>query len=235
MDWFISDTHFGHGNIMKYCHRPFLKTFEEKMLNEHQDFRVCRESVDLMDQTILDNINSVVKPDDNLWHLGDFCFADYNTARRYRERIDCKNVFLIRGNHDKDFVRGLFTEVHEQLAITVGYQRLFLNHYPMLSWNHSHKGVWMLHGHVHGVIRRNPAIKALYDQMYICDVGVDGPDRDLHEGVYDHTFKPWSVAEISRYMTAKQITKDAPRICSRMGKEAASAMSRYQRLAEEGE
>jgi len=47
MDWFISDTHFGHANIIKYCSRPFRTAGE-------------------MDKVILDNINAVVKPDDTL-------------------------------------------------------------------------------------------------------------------------------------------------------------------------
>ena len=57
-----SDTHFNNDNIIKYCDRPFL---------DHKD----------MNEALIANWNSVVKPDDTVYHLGDFIMgmAD-NTA-----------------------------------------------------------------------------------------------------------------------------------------------------------
>ncbi len=51
--WFVSDTHFGHGNVLKYCNRPFSSTLEH-------------------DQQLIANWNSVVKENDTVYHLGDF-------------------------------------------------------------------------------------------------------------------------------------------------------------------
>lgn len=207
MDWnrvfFTADTHFNHGNILKYCKRPFLNDGELSMLADGVDFRVSRESVDLNDTTIIDNINAVVKRDDTLWHLGDFAFADYNTARKYRDRINCQNMYLIWGNHDKHDIRGLFTNCYDQYELRVDMQRLWLNHYPMLSWDGSYKGAWMLHGHVHGNIRKNPLVRAAYDQMLICDVGVDGPCLISQEAVYNHKFIPWSMPQLTKFMAPK--------------------------------
>jgi calcineurin-like phosphoesterase family protein len=58
-----------------------------------------------MDTTIIDNINSVVKEDYNLWCLGDWMFGrglslDLRLLST-RSRINCKNIRLVYGNHDK--------------------------------------------------------------------------------------------------------------------------------------
>lgn len=101
--FFIADMYFGHGNILRYCQRPFLNATERKLLAEGRDFRVSRASINYMDTTIIDTINGGVGRDDVLWQVGDFTFADYQAARKYRDRIICQNIYLIWGNHDKDF------------------------------------------------------------------------------------------------------------------------------------
>ena len=210
-EFFISDTHFNHGNILKYCHRPFLNEHEQSLLESGKDpyFKVSRESIDFHDTTLINNINDVVERNDILWHLGDFAFADYKTIRQYRDRINCQNIYLIWGNHDKHEIRDLFTECHDQHLLLVGKQKIFLNHFPMLSWERSHKGSWMLHGHVHGSIRKNPLIQPFYDSMPICDVGVDGPCIVKN---YNHTFKPWSMHELTKFMATKEKNNDQSHI-----------------------
>lgn len=212
--YFVSDTHFGHGNIIKYCSRPFMTESEQQLLADKQAFRVSRESVERMDSIIIDNINSVVKPEDTLWHLGDFAFSDYKAARRYRDRIHCRKMNLVWGNHDRAFLRDLFDDCYAQGGggngsdvpepLVVDGQYIWLNHYPCMSWDGSNKGCWMLHGHVHGNIRKNPVWRAVYDLMLICDVGVDGPCVMAKEKIYNHTFTPWSMAELRNFMKFKQ-------------------------------
>jgi len=56
-NWFTSDFHLGHRNIIRYCGRPFA-------------------SVEQMDAAILANLNKLVGADDVLYFLGDFCLGD---------------------------------------------------------------------------------------------------------------------------------------------------------------
>lgn len=208
-DWdnvyFISDTHWDHGNILKYCNRPFLSDEEKDLLARGiTDFKVSRESVIRHNNAIIDNINAVVKRDDILWHLGDVIFGrDYKIARAIRDRINCQTIFLTRGNHDKPYIENLFAGCYDQVAIRAGNQGLFLNHYPVVSHPNLRKGDWMCHGHVHGGIRRNPLMRAVIDQLLICDVGVDGPCLVSTDEVYNHKFRPWSMSELQCFMDFK--------------------------------
>lgn len=218
--FFTADTHFGHGNILKYCNRPFLNEHEKRLLAESAGsdrpaFRVSRESIDLNDTTIIDNINSVVGKDDVLWHLGDFCFADYNAARKYRDRIVCQNVYLIWGNHDKPFIRDLFTECYNELLQQYGDKKVLMHHYPdglveRARFTPTYEGVHLndkdtlyLHGHVHGGIRRTLSFFPTYDNIPIADVGVDGLDKTKSGGVWDHKFTPWSLDELCDFASQK--------------------------------
>jgi len=59
--WFSADDHFGHGNIIKYCNRPF------------------KDSND-MNSSLIRNWNQRVKPEDTVFHVGDFCFQETTKA-----------------------------------------------------------------------------------------------------------------------------------------------------------
>lgn len=81
--WIISDTHFNHENIIKYCNRPF-KNAEE------------------MNWAMVDKWNSVVKTQDKVYHLGDV-YMGGGFSREYTENLLSKlngHKRLILGNHD---------------------------------------------------------------------------------------------------------------------------------------
>jgi calcineurin-like phosphoesterase family protein len=130
-----------------------------------------------MDQVMFNNINEVVGHDDILYILGDFCFKGKKPLD-YRLRINCKNIHLILGNHDKrtDFypdeqtvdMQG-FSSVQEVKEITYCNQRIYLSHYPHRSWPASHKGSWMLYGHVHSKLDHEDRIS----NRLTLDVGAD--------------------------------------------------------------
>ena len=87
MMWFTADLHLGDTNILHDMDRPF-------------------DSVEEMNRKVIDAINECVATDDRLYILGDFTYRlPLAEAVRLRERIECQNVTLIRGNHDGDWVR----------------------------------------------------------------------------------------------------------------------------------
>jgi calcineurin-like phosphoesterase family protein len=143
-----------------------------------------------MDEAIIRNINRVVKHDDELWHLGDFAMGTEKDISRYRHRINCQNIFVVTGNHDKQFrkpkVRGLFSGVYTNfLERKFGSQRITLCHYAMRVWNKSHHGAWHLYGHSHGSIPDDVHARSF-------DVGVD---------LWEYT--PLSLDEVGLIMDCK--------------------------------
>lgn len=158
--WFQSDQHFYHSNVIKYSNRPF-------------------ENVEEMNNTIINNINEVVMPDDDLWLLGDFIFGTAGKAKDILRRINCKNLYYVFGNHDKEMrkeeIRGFFKSMDEYKEITINDpstnlpQKICMMHYPHLEWNQCFRGSWMLHGHTHG----NLKYPEMLSNHKITDVGVD--------------------------------------------------------------
>jgi len=150
--WFTADTHFGHANIIKYCKRPFLSEDELAQLESDPRgrWKVSQDTIDRHDNTLIDNINSCATKNDRIWFLGDFCWGNKEEAKSYLDRIHCKNVNFVWGNHDHTSVGSLFqTSIHQGMVKVEG-QKIWLNHYPMRSWDGKFHGAWHLYGHVHG-------------------------------------------------------------------------------------
>ena len=189
--WFTADTHLGHANIIKYCQRPFLNSEEQRLLAEEPrgKWRVSRESVERHDEALLDAINACVKADDTLWVLGDFCWGGLATVRAHLERIQCKYVNLVWGNHDNRTIGEAFNKTLEQGMVTIRWQRIWLNHYPMRSWDGRFHGSWHLYGHVHGRLVNEDA-----DRMSLLarDVGVDVCE-----------YQPVSFDQLAEYMSPR--------------------------------
>jgi len=189
--WFTADTHFGHANIIKYCHRPFLSPAERAAVrdNPRGKTRISPDTVHRHDEALLSAINSRVQDTDTLWVLGDFSMGSLADAREYRDRIVCRDVNLVWGNHDDRSIRPLFGSAIEQGMITVEGQPIWLNHYPMRSWNCSFHGSWQLYGHVHGRLESDDASRPW---VLTKDVGVDACD-----------YRPWSFDDLCAYMAPR--------------------------------
>ena len=148
MIFFTSDLHIHHANIIKYCQRPF-------------------NSVEEMDNAIINNWNSVVAQDDSVWVLGDFTMSnDKILINRTLSRLN-GNKYLVLGNHDSPACKfsGFWSEVHELTHISVERETLVLCHYAMRVWYKSHHGSWHLYGHSHGSLSEENNLSF--------DVGVD--------------------------------------------------------------
>lgn len=136
--FFTADTHFGHANIIRYCGRPF----ETKQ--EH-------------DQILINNWNSVVKPQDTVYHLGDFGFGPAEDLRKIAGKLQGR-IHFIKGNHDKpsvlEIIGGRFSSIKDVHVIYPNVngkkQTIFLSHYAHRTWFKSNHGSWHLWGHSHG-------------------------------------------------------------------------------------
>jgi calcineurin-like phosphoesterase family protein len=146
--WITSDNHWGHKNIIKYCNRPF-------------------SSVEEMNETLIDNWNSVVKSTDMVYHLGDFGFGKPEYLLDIFKRLNGSRKVLIKGNHDKDSLKLPWTSVHDLLEVTINEKIYNFCHFPMRTWNKSFHGSRSCFGHCHGMLKPHG---------YSCDVGVDSWD-----------------------------------------------------------
>jgi calcineurin-like phosphoesterase family protein len=160
MAWyFTSDWHLNHSNIIKYCNRPFT-SIEEKELIESaykgliplKSIKISQESLDRMNNSIIEATNNVVCETDNLVILGDFCWTSTpkDQIRDLVSKLRCKNLYLIWGNHDnRQTFLPFFKATYDQYVFHIEGQHIFAMHYPCKSWYRSSYGSWMLYGHVH--------------------------------------------------------------------------------------
>lgn len=161
--FFTADNHFGHANIIKFCNRPYA-------------------TVDEMNSDMVKKWNeTVTRPDDEVWHLGDFSFGG---AENFFHRLNGKKHLII-GNHDRRKILTLpwaSQPVHyHEMKINDGegiQRELILFHYPIEEWDNFYKGSIHLHGHVHGK-------KMQEVEKVRVDVAVDC-----------HGFKPVTIDEI---------------------------------------
>lgn len=174
--FFTSDTHYGHANICSATTQWVNAT------NLTRDF----ESLEHMNNKIINNINVKVGEDDILIHLGDWSFGGFDNIKQFRDRIDCKNIHLTYGNHDhhirnnKEDIQSIFSSTQDYLHLDIRRPNgklmdkfsFVCMHYPIASWNGMNDGVIHLHGHVH-----LPPHLRIADGRAI-DVGVDGNGLD---------------------------------------------------------
>lgn len=122
MEYFISDLHFNHDNILKF------ERVEFKTIEEHNEF-------------IIASINKVVTKFDTLYILGDL-----GDNLELIKRINGRKI-LVMGNHDKG-AKANYEEYFDEVYTTPVYfsRRVVLSHIPIPVT----KGTLNVHGHLHG-------------------------------------------------------------------------------------
>lgn len=125
MIYFISDLHIGHKSVIKLSKRPF-------------------KDLDEMHNLIIQKWNNIVKPEDVVYHVGDFCLNSKYVD--FYKRLN-GSINFIRGNHDEHFhLPFVKRDIHK---IKYKGKTFVLCHYPMEDWRGLFNGYIHIHGHTH--------------------------------------------------------------------------------------
>ena len=184
--FFTADLHFGHKNVIKFDNRPF-------------------ESIEEMNETIIENWNNKVPKDGIVFFLGDLSFISLKQTEALFSRLN-GTIHIINGNHDswKVISKLGIASIQNMLELKVldsdvtndrfnGYQPITLCHYPIMVWDKHHAGAWHLHGHCHHNLS-NTETGLTYYLRKVIDVGTNG-----------HNFTPLSYQEVKGIMKDREI------------------------------
>lgn len=144
--FFTADYHLGEDRF-KIMHRPFSSQ---------------QEMVD----TLIKNHNSLVAPDDLVYHLGDVCYQKTPEFLPQIEKFNGRKI-LIRGNHDRVFTDNDLKPYFDHIVpegdgygILEEDKSYYLTHYP----TRCIKELFNLCGHIHSIFKC---------QLNMINVGVD--------------------------------------------------------------
>lgn len=142
MRYYIADCHFFH-----------------EALNEKMDKRGF-ESVQAMNEYMIEKWNQKVRRNDEVVILGDFSWGNAEETNDLLDRLHGK-LYMIRGNHDyflqkSDFRAERFVWIKSYAEMQDNQRKVILCHYPVMCYNGQYrldrKGnprTYMLYGHVH--------------------------------------------------------------------------------------
>lgn len=138
MKYFISDNHWGHKAIIRMENRPFSNVHE-------------------MNISMIESWNSVVKPGDEVYHLGDISHKiNPSHLINILNQLNGK-IYLISGNHDKpnilNKIGDRFEWIEKYHEFNYNHKgddyKFVLFHNPIYSWNGLWRGSIHLCGHTH--------------------------------------------------------------------------------------
>lgn len=137
MDYFISDTHFFHENVIRFDKRPFT----------------C---VEQMNAQMREWWNNTVSEKDRVYILGDFIWLPPSNPEyiKFTKSLNGKKV-LIKGNHDNvekfsSELKNCFEDIKSRKEIKLDKKRIIVDHYPLMMYRHdTDSNVFHFHGHTH--------------------------------------------------------------------------------------
>lgn len=134
--WFTSDWHFGHDREFVWKARGF-------------------NSIEEMNEAIIERHNSVVAPEDDVYVLGDLMLGDNSVGIECIKRLNGK-IHIVFGNHDTNTRKKLYEELPNAevlgyaAVIKIGKKSFYLSHYPALTANFDEPHPTVnLYGHTH--------------------------------------------------------------------------------------
>lgn len=129
MNYYISDLHWGHKNVLNFDSRPF-------------------ENIDEMRDKMIENWNKTVTDNDDVYILGDCVWknSEWENIHRLNGR-----KHLILGNHDRISAeaKSCFVSIDSYKEIKDNGYHVVLCHFPIASFNRAHHGAVHLYGHIH--------------------------------------------------------------------------------------
>lgn len=181
--YFISDTHFNHKNIIKYCNRPF-------------------KDVEEMNRVLIENWNNTVTDFDTVFHLGDVALTSESDMKELIPKLKGKK-FLIRGNHDKkskEFFRNVGFGFIPENPLKLNKEKLILSHKPLKD-TEIPKGYVNVHGHIH-----NNSLHKINPETNEMEYPEDLYSKKLHINVSTDVigFNPISLKELLKKVEDKK-------------------------------
>lgn len=158
--FFTSDHHFGHENIIAYCNRPYANKDE-------------------MNADLVAKWNATLSASDTVHILGDLCMGKSEESIHVIRQLNGYKI-LYPGNHDRcwyghgekglrkeqSYIDAGIDEIRQgPQSLEIGEQEVLLCHFPyegdskdnerFLQYRPNDEGKWLLHGHIHGKWKRN--------------------------------------------------------------------------------
>lgn len=137
----IADTHFGHSNII------FFKRSDG--VTNLRPF----SSIEEMDETLIQNWNSVVGVNDKVYHLGDVGFKSFSKLKSVFDRLNGTKV-LIKGNHD-NLKLSQYAQLFKDVRGSHVLDNLLLTHIPIHP-DSVERWRGNIHGHLHYSVLEDP-------------------------------------------------------------------------------
>lgn len=163
--YLISDTHFYHEAVIKFCDRP-------------EDFT----------EQIIKNLKSTLHDDDILIHLGDIIFKRAGSLQQILNQIPGRK-WLVRGNHDQEKINWYLSHGFDFAGDQIMVNKIIFSHVPIIV----PKDYINIHGHLHNTNHRRGVNEAIYPEsgkryLFACEY-TDYKPVELNQFLGEEVYK----------------------------------------------